>query len=141
MKNSGARRTTKPADVDEYLAAVPKKQRAALERLRRAIRSVVPEATEVISYRIPIFKYKGRMLVGFRAAKNHCSFYLLSSDMLPHHAAELKGYDLSTGTIRFSSDKPLPVALVKKLLKLRMAENEKATKKKRNLQPIEAARK
>jgi uncharacterized protein YdhG (YjbR/CyaY superfamily) len=113
--------------VDEYLAGVPEPARSTLERVRAVIRSVVPpEATEVISYRIPMFKYKG-MLVGFAAFSNHCSLF---PGALPEaFKDELKGYRTSKGTIQFPVDKPLPAALVKKLVKARMAENERKNKR------------
>jgi uncharacterized protein YdhG (YjbR/CyaY superfamily) len=113
--------------VDEYLAAVPEMARAALEKLRKIIKSAVPEATEGISYQIPVFKYKGRLLVGFGAAKNHCAFYLLSASVIPAHKDQLESYpdSIGAGTIRFPAGKPLPATLVKMLVKARIAENEK----------------
>jgi len=125
MNDSNPKKTTKPRSVDEYLSALPDEKRAALEKLRKMIKSVVPDATEVISYRIPVFKYKGRPLVGFGAAKNHCSFYIMSSDVPRAHRDDLKFYDTSVGTIRFPASKPLPATLVTKLVKARIAENEK----------------
>ena len=107
--------------------------RAALEKLRKIIKTAAPDTTEVISYRIPIFKYQGRPLVGFGAAKKHCSFFMMSSRMIPKlarmRAGELKGYEVSGATIHFIHDKPLPPALVTKLVKERIAENEKRAKK------------
>ena len=117
----------KIASVDDYLKSVPEDVRAALNKLRKTIKTAVPEATEVISYKIPIFKYQGHLLVGFGAAKYHCSFYIMSSKMIPKlaraRAGELKGYDVSGATIHFTPDKPLAVALVKKLVKARIKEN------------------
>ena len=112
------------ATVAGYLAAVPKDARAALAKLRKAIRAAAPKATEVISYRIPIFRLHG-MLVGFAAFENHCTFHVMSPPVMRAHAAELKGYTIGKGSIRFSAEKPLPVALVKKLVKARIAENER----------------
>jgi uncharacterized protein YdhG (YjbR/CyaY superfamily) len=123
--------------VDEYLATIPEEARAALERLRKTIKSVVPDATEIISYQIPVFKYRGRPLVGFGAAKNHCSFYVMSSSVIPAHKDKLESYDTSTGTIRFSANKQLPAALVRMLVKARIAENEVLGKKKSNVTPKE----
>ena len=111
--------------VDEYLAVVPEMARAALEKLRKTIKLATPEATEGISYQIPVFKYKGRLLVGFGAAKNHCAFYVLSASVIPAHQDKLESYDTSAGTIRFPANKPLPATLVKMLVKARIAENEK----------------
>ena len=111
-------------NVDEYLAALPEPARSTLKHIRAVIRSVVPkETTEVISYRIPMFKYNG-MLVGYAAFKNHCSLFPTGSGVLDRFEKELKGYRTSKGTIQFPSDKPLPDALVKKIVKARIAENE-----------------
>jgi len=97
-------------------------QRKALEKLRKIIRSVAPEAEECISYQLCAFRQK-KMLVGFGATEKHCAFYLMSGATVQAHEAELKGYDLSKGTIRFQPGKPLPAALVRKLVKARIAEN------------------
>lgn len=111
--------------IDEYIALVPEPARTTLNKIRAIIRSTVPpETTEGISYRIPAFKYKGP-LVGFAAFPKHCSLFVMSSTVLEPFKDELKAYQISTGTIRFPVDKPLPVALVKKLVKARIAENEK----------------
>lgn len=96
---------------------------AALEKLRKTIKAAAPKATESISYRIPTFKYQGP-LVAFAAFPNHCSFYPLSPSVLEAHRDELEAYDTSKGTIRFPATKPLPAALVKKLVKARIEENE-----------------
>jgi uncharacterized protein YdhG (YjbR/CyaY superfamily) len=111
-------------DVDAFLATVPEEARATLEKLRETIRAAVPEATEAISYGVPAFKHQGRPLVAFGATKNHCAFYLMSPAVMDAHAAELGEYDTSKGTIRFPHDKPLPSALVTKLVKARIVENE-----------------
>ena len=113
---------TGPRTIDEYLAALSDDKRAALEELRKTIRAATPKAEECISYQIPSYRQNG-MLVGFGATANHCAFYLMSSSTVAAHEDELKGYDTSKGTIRFQADKPLPVALVRKLVKARMAEN------------------
>lgn len=113
-----------PGDVDEYLAAVPQPARGSLNQLRATIRSAVPpETTEGISYRMPTFKYKGP-LVGYAAFSRHCSFFPMSAALINTFKDELKGFSISKGTIRFSVDKPLPQALVKKLVKARIAQNE-----------------
>ena len=114
--------------IDEYLAALPAEQRAALERIRKTIRTAAPKAEECISYQIPAYRQNG-MLVGFGATANHCAFYLMSSSTVETYKDDLKDYDTSKGTIRFQADKPLPVALVRKLVKARIAENEKLGKK------------
>ena len=112
----------KPKTIDDYLAALSDDKRAALEKLRKAIKSAAPKAEECISYSLPAFRHGGRMLVWFGAAANHCSLY---PGFHPIEAckAELKNYDTSKGTIRFQADRPLPVALVRKLVKARIAEN------------------
>ena len=122
-------RKRKPQTIDEYLAVVSDDQRAALEKLRKAIRAAVPKAEECISYQLPAFRLDGRVLVGFGAAANHCSFYSWSGTTVAAHEDLLKGYDTSKGTIRFPANKPLPAALVRKLVKARIAENEARSKK------------
>jgi uncharacterized protein YdhG (YjbR/CyaY superfamily) len=113
----------KPKTIDEYLAALSDDQRAALEKLRKAIRAAAPKAEEYIGYGLAAFRLDGRPLVAFGAAANHCAFYPMSSTTVGAHQDELKGYDTSKGTIRFPADKPLPAALVRKLVKARIAEN------------------
>src|ERR1700730_15446397 len=112
-----------PKNVDEYLAGVPEPERSTLEKIRAAIRSAVPpEATETISYRMPAFKYKG-MLVWFAAFSDHCSLFPTAS-VIEAFKNELKGFPTSKGTIHFPTDKPLPTALIKKLVKARVMQNE-----------------
>jgi uncharacterized protein YdhG (YjbR/CyaY superfamily) len=128
MKKS-AKRKAVPKTIDEYLAKVPEPQRTTLAKVREVIQSVLPaEATEVISYRIPCVKYKG-MLVGYAAFTGHCSLFGMSSTLLGPLKEELKNYSTSKGTIRFAVDKPLPAALIKKLVKSAIAEKEKLKKK------------
>lgn len=112
----------RPTTIDEYLLLLDAKKRSALSKLRKAIRSAAPEAEECISYGLAAFRLKG-MLVGFGAAMNHCAFYLMSGSTIPAFSKELAGYDTSRGTIRFAPEKPLPVALVRKLVKARIVEN------------------
>jgi uncharacterized protein YdhG (YjbR/CyaY superfamily) len=113
-----------PKDVDEYLAQVPEPARATLNRVRAAIRTAAPaEATEAISYGMPTFRYKGP-LVGFAAFSKHCSLFPMSSSLIETFKHELKGFETSKGTIRFPVDKPLPAALIKKLVKARVAQND-----------------
>ena len=119
------KRTVIPTTVDEYLASVPEPARSTLNRVRAVIRSAAPsEATEVISYRIPMFKYKG-MLMGFAAFSSHCSLFPGSLSAMKELKNELKDFETSKGTIRFPMDKPPSAALIKKLLKARLAENER----------------
>src|SRR5579859_4745825 len=111
--------TTIPKNIDEYLAGVPQPARGTLQKIRAAIRSAVPpEATEAISYRIPTFKYKGS-LVAFAAFLHHCSLFPMSYAVIGAFKNELKAFEVSKGTIRFPLDKPLPAALVKKMVKAR----------------------
>jgi len=110
--------------VDEYLAHVPEPARSTLEKVRAIIRSAAPpEAEEVISYRIPMYRYKG-MLIGFAAFQNHCSLFLATASLLPQFERELRNYQTAKGTIRFPVDKPPPASLIRKLVKARVAENE-----------------
>jgi uncharacterized protein YdhG (YjbR/CyaY superfamily) len=112
-----------PKSVDEYLAGVPEPARSALNKIRAAIRSAVPpEATETISYRMPAFKHKG-VLVWFAAFSNHCSLFPTAS-IIEAFKNELKGFSTSKGTIHFPMDKPVPAALIKKLVKARVAQIE-----------------
>jgi uncharacterized protein YdhG (YjbR/CyaY superfamily) len=113
----------KPEDVDDYLARVPANARAALLKLRETIRATAPQATEEISYQIPTFKHRGG-LVAYAAFPEHCTFFVMSTEVMREHAADLEGYPTGKGSIRFSADNPLPAALVKKLVKARIAENE-----------------
>jgi uncharacterized protein YdhG (YjbR/CyaY superfamily) len=124
-----AMRGVSAKDVEGYLAAIPDDQRAALSKLRETIRAVVPDATEVISYQIPVFKYRGRGLVGFAAAKDHCTFHVMSPAVVEAHAKDLQRYELGKGSVQFPASKPLPAALVRKLVKARIAENEAGRKK------------
>jgi len=113
-----------PKNVDEYLAGVPEPARTTLNKIRATIRSAVPkEATEAISYGMPAFKYKGP-LMWFAAFSNHCSLFPGSGSLIAAFQDDLKGYRTSKGTIQFPMDKPLPAALVKKLVKARIAQNE-----------------
>jgi uncharacterized protein YdhG (YjbR/CyaY superfamily) len=109
--------------VDDYLATVPEDARAALAKLRKTIKAAAPNAIEIVSYQIPAYKHHG-LLVGFAALKDHCTFHVMSTGVTRAHAAELKAYKIGKASIRFPANKPLPTALVKKLVKARIAENE-----------------
>jgi uncharacterized protein YdhG (YjbR/CyaY superfamily) len=113
----------KPTTIDEYLASVTADHRAALQKLWQTIHAAAPETEECISYGIPAFRLNGRSLVFFGAWANHCSFYPGSSKTLKNFRHDLKGFRITKGTIRFSPDNPLPSALVKKLVKARIAEH------------------
>lgn len=119
--------------VDEWLARLPSPQRAALGKLRAQIRSAAPGAEEVISYGQPTFKLHGH-LVAFGAFKDHLSFFPMNSVVIAAHAAELRGHATSKGTIQFTLERPIPAAVVKKIVKARIAQNveiaeERARKK------------
>src|SRR5438128_9070387 len=118
----------KPKTIDEYLANLSPDKRAALQKLRKTIRAAAPKAEECISYQLAAFRQNG-MLVAFGASANHCAFYLMSSSTVEAHKDELKDYDTSKGTIRFPADKPLPVALGRKLVKARIAEHMARSRK------------
>src|SRR6266511_637983 len=112
-----------PTSVEDYLASLPEDQRVALEKLRKTIRAAAPEATETISYQMPAFKNQGRFLVSYAAFKDHCSFFPASNAVMEALGEELKPYFSGKGTLRFTTDKPLPAALVKKIVKARIEEN------------------
>ena len=115
--------------IDEYLAGVPEPARTTLQKLCATIRSVVPkEATEVISYGMPAFRYKGPLLY-FSAFAKHCSLFPGNASLISEFKNDLKNYQTSKGTIQFPLDKPLPAALVKKLVKARIAENDQKQKR------------
>lgn len=113
---------TKPASIDDYLAALNDDQRDALQKLRATIRTAAPEAEECISYQLPAFRQNG-VLVAFGATPDHCSFFPMSPSIIEAHRKELEGYETSKGTIRFQADRPLPDALVRNMVKARLAEN------------------
>jgi len=110
------------ATVDEYLSMLDGDQHAALEKLRRVIRSVAPKAEECISYQLAAFRQNG-MLVGFGASATHCAFYPMNGSTVAAFKKDLKGYETSKGTIRFQPHHPLPASLVRKIVKARLAEN------------------
>ena len=125
MKKKKSGKSTKvPKTVNEYLAGVPEPARTTLNKVRAVIRSVAPTgATESISYGIPTFKYKG-MLASFAAFSDHCSLFPGAGPTI-EFKDELKNFQTSKGTIRFAPNKPLPAALLKRLVKARIAENER----------------
>jgi len=113
----------KPSTIDEYLAPLSADKRAALQKLRKQIQAAAPKAEECISYGIPAFRLEGRPLVAFGVGANHCALYPMSAAIITAHAGDLAGHETSKGTIRFPPGKPLPAALVRKLVKARVAEN------------------
>ncbi|MCI4365289.1 MAG: DUF1801 domain-containing protein [Thermoplasmata archaeon] len=119
MSPRGAPKTN---PVDDYLARVPPKSRAALQRIRKIVRAAAPNAEEVISYKLPAFRQNG-MLVYYGAFADHCSFFVGSALVRHRFAAELKPFESGKGTCRFTPDRPIPAALVTRIVKARLAEN------------------
>lgn len=111
------------SQVEEYLASLPVGQRAALQAVRKAIRAAAPRAEECWSYQRPAFRLDGKVLVAYGATAADCAFYPMSGSTVAEHAAELRDYTTSKGTIRFLVDAPLPAALVKRLVQSRVREN------------------
>lgn len=112
----------KSATIDEYLAAVSGPRRIALDELRRTIRRIVPKAEECISYRIPAFRLGGAIVAGFCARAKGCSYFPFSGSTLRTLAGDLRGYEQTKSALHFGPDEPLPAALVRKLIKARIAE-------------------
>jgi uncharacterized protein YdhG (YjbR/CyaY superfamily) len=111
----------RPKSIDGYLSRLSADKRASLQKLRKMIRAAAPKATECISYSLPAFRHEGKVLVWFGAGANHCSFYP-GAHPIAAHKSDLKKYETSKGTVRFSPERPLPAALVRKLVKARIAE-------------------
>ena len=111
--------------IDEYLDSAPEPQRSTLERVRRSLRSLLPEASEGISYGVPAFKIDGKAVAGYAFFKNHCSYFPHSGSVLERLADELGAYEWSKGTLRFSIDEPLPQALLARLVEVRVNELDK----------------
>ena len=120
----------KPKTFAEYLTAVSADKRAALERLRKGIRSAAPKTEECISYGVPAFRLNGKFLFAMGTTAKHCAFYLGST--VQAFKDDLEQYDTSNGTIRFQANKPLPAALVRKLVRTRIAENVERREKSRS---------
>ena len=115
-----------PSPVDTYLAALPADQRQALRDLRAIVHAEVPGADEAIKTRVPAIRYKGKTVVGFGAAKSHVALYVMFGDALAVLRDELSGLDVANRVVRFSPDRPLPAALVRKVVRHRVAEIEAA---------------
>ena len=113
---------TKPKTVDDYLRSLSPDRRATLERLRRTIRTILPRVEECISYSMPAFRLDGQVVAGFLATKMGCSYFPFSGKTLATLDAELGSYDQTKGALRFDAKLPLSAALVRKLLKTRVAE-------------------
>jgi uncharacterized protein YdhG (YjbR/CyaY superfamily) len=130
-RKSASKRRTKPqgkAAVDRHLRSLPPAARAGLQKLRKAIKTAAPGAEQGFSYGMPAFKLHGRSLVCYEAFKEHSSFFPMSGRIVRAHAADLKGYSTSRGTIRFPPHKPPPARLIKKLVKARIEELERKMK-------------
>jgi uncharacterized protein YdhG (YjbR/CyaY superfamily) len=112
----------KPTTIDQYLAGVSGPKRAALDELRQLLRALLPKAEECVSYGLPAFRLDGKVVAGFAATKQGCSYYPFSGSTLRTLADELEGYSMTPGSLHFAPAKPLPRALVRKLLKTRIAE-------------------
>jgi uncharacterized protein YdhG (YjbR/CyaY superfamily) len=110
----------------DYIASAPSDQRAALTKLRKTIKAAAPKANEIISYGMVGYKQDAKRVAYFAYWKSHIALYGTSHDFIKAHAAELKPYVQSKGTIQFPADKPLPYGLVTKIVKARIAEIEKA---------------
>lgn len=113
-----------PRTVAEYIAPLPPRHRTALRKLRATIKDAAPGATEMISYRMPAFRAHGRNLVSYAAFRDHYSLFPMGVSVVEAHRARLAPYLFGRSTLRFSFDKPLPVTLVKLVVKARLAENE-----------------
>ncbi len=114
-------RSPKVDTIDEYLAPLSPAKRSALDKLRKAIRSAAPGAQECISYNLPSYRIGGKLLVSFGAAVKHCAFYP-GAHPVEAHKDELTAYETGKGTIRFPPERPLPAALVRRLVKTRIEE-------------------
>ena len=107
-------------EVDEYLSTVDEPKRGTLEALRRTILEIVPEAEQVISYRVPAFRVQGKIVAGFAAFNDHLSYLPFSGSVLEHLGDELRGYTMTKSALHFPVDRPLPTSLVKKLIAARL---------------------
>jgi uncharacterized protein YdhG (YjbR/CyaY superfamily) len=107
-------------EVDRYLAKIQQPHRSTLQQLRETIREALPDSEEVISYGFPGYRLNGKIICGFDAYKNHCSFFPHSSLVIPALEKELANYKTSKGAIQFATDKPLPKELVRKLIRIRI---------------------
>jgi uncharacterized protein YdhG (YjbR/CyaY superfamily) len=120
-----------PQPIDDYLAELPPKQRLVLQRLRAAIHAAAPGAEECLSYGMPAFRLGGKLIAGFAASARHCAFHPMSGSTIGSLAKELSEYDTSKGALRFSPERGLPAALVRKLVRTRMAELAEAPGRKK----------
>jgi uncharacterized protein YdhG (YjbR/CyaY superfamily) len=115
-------------EVDEYLRGIEEPKRSTLETLRRTILEIVPDAEQLLSYRVPAFRVQGKTIAGFAAFKDHLSYLPFSGSVLPQLADELTGYTMTNSALHFPVDRPLPKALVKKLIRMRLAEDARSSR-------------
>ncbi len=122
--SKGRTRTASPkaATIDQYLARVTENQRAVLQQLRQTIKQIVPDAEECISYAMPAFRLHGKVVAGFAATAKGCSYFPFSGSTLGTLADDLRGYEQTKSSLHFTPDRPLPTAVVRKLLQARIAE-------------------
>jgi uncharacterized protein YdhG (YjbR/CyaY superfamily) len=123
-RSTSPRKSDAPAaaQVRAYIDAFPPATRRALRQLRATVRAAAPRAVEGFSYRMPCVRLEGRPLVWYAGFTQHCSLFPITASIRKAHAAALKGYHTSTGTVRFPLGQPMPVALVRRLVKARIAE-------------------
>jgi len=114
-------------EVDEYLRGVDEPKRSTLQALRRSILEILPEAEQVISYRVPAFRVNGKTVAGFAAFKDHLSYLPFSGSVLDQLADELKGYTMTKSALHFPIDRPLPTSVVRDLIALRLGERRKGS--------------
>ncbi len=132
-KTSTGRSKTRRSSVRTvrgYIASVAPESRPALKKIRQEIRAVIPDAEEVISYGVPAYKCDGRLVLGFGAAQDHCSIYVMSPAVMRRYAGRLKRFEVSKGAIRFPPAKPFPSTLLRALVKARLSENAGARSRK-----------
>jgi len=113
-------------DVDEYLRGIEEPKRSTLEALRQTILEIVPDAEQVISYKVPAFRVEGRIVAGFAAFKDHLSYLPFSGSVLPELASELEGYTMTKSALHFPIDRPLPKTLVRKLIAARRSDSRRS---------------
>ncbi len=121
-------RMTTPATVDEYLATLEPDRRAAMEQIRAAVKAAAPGAVEVITYNMPGFKTHGQFLVSYDAYKSHYSLFPASDEVVKGLGADIEPHLAGSGTIRFKASAPIPVDLVRRIVEIRVAENDDRAK-------------
>ena len=120
-------------EIDAYLVKVPEPQRSTLKTLRETLQTLLPMGDECITYGFPTFKVDGRSIAGFASYKNHCSYFPMSGSTLSTLKNDVAKYETTRGALRFAVDKPLPLSLVKKLIKIRLREEASKVSKKSGL--------